>query len=64
MLLYNALAKKVNAIQAIQEFSMLLKIPYHDKYNTTDFHKFSGMIFDKRLKQPQLTTRNDLKTVE
>ena len=39
--------------------------PSHDKYITTnDFIKFSGAIFDERLKQSKLATSNDFNTVE
>ena len=38
-----------------------LKIPNHDQYITTnDCSKFSGAIFDERLKQAKLTTKTDI----
>ena len=40
------------------------EIPKHDNYITTyDFNKFSGTIFDERLKRAKLATYDDLDTV-
>ena len=75
--LYDELVKKVNAIQTIATSDLVKKtdydttleetkrkIPNHDKYITTnDFNKFSGAIFDERLKT-ELTTNKALNTVE
>ena len=41
------------------------KIPDHSVYITSnDFNRFSGTIFDERLKGPQLATSHDLYTAE
>ena len=39
----------------------MTKIPNHDKYSTTKhFNKVSGTVFDERLKQAKLATKNDI----
>ena len=41
------------------------KLRGHNKYITTnDFNKFSGAMFEERLKQIKLATNNDLNTVQ
>ena len=70
--------KKVNATQTIDTSDLVKKadydtkiediekkIPKLNKYITiNDFNKFSGEIFDERLKQAKLATNNDVNTVE
>ena len=75
---YGEFVKKANVIETIDSSDFIKKADYvtniddikkkilnHDKYITTnDFNKFSGAIFDERLKQENLVTNNDLNTVE
>ena len=70
--------KKLNTIRAIDTSNLVKKtehdvkikdtgdkIPDHSVYVTTNnFNKFSGTIFDGRLKQAKLATKKDLGTVE
>ena len=40
------------------------KIPNHDQYITiNDFSKFSGTIFDERLKEAKLATKTDIAVI-
>ena len=71
---YDGLVKKVNAIQTVDTTNFVIeiieiekRIPDHDKYiPTNDFttNKFSGAIFDARLKQAKLATNIDLNIVK
>ena len=55
--------KKLTATQKIQDIAK--KTHNHDKYITNnDFNKFSGGIFDERLKQAKLTTYNNINSIE
>ena len=72
------LVKKVNAIQTTDTSDLVeiaendtkneyieKKIPNHCKYTATnDFNKFSGIVFDERLKEAKTATNKDLGTDE
>ena len=74
--MYDELAKKVNAIHAIDTIKLVIKIGYiinvkdidekkknpdQDKYITTsEFNQFSETIFDHRLKLRNLVSKSDI----